>query len=474
LFRSTEKVSDHFLLDFKKAEQLKRKVVDEKSATVEDILGFEVDVTFDELVSIIDERVDHLAKLLADKVRELNNKSPQAIMLIGGGSLTPKIDEKLARYLDLPPNRVAVRGSDAIHFIDNKDLIPSGPDFVTPIGIAISATENPFQYMNVFVNDKSTFLFAMDELTIGNCLIQAGIDLHDYYGKIGLAYFATINGKQVTIPGSYGTEPSITVNGQVATVDQLVEENDQIGIIKGEDGKSPSMSIKDIVGDLAPLNSYLNGELKVVQPIYRANDEEVNANYIIQDKDVIIAKLPETIGEFLTELKIDYKQASHFRVYINRRAVEITDAKSKLILNGQEATIESTLHPGAQSKLVPAEKITLSRVLDKIGESLFNKIEVTFNDKPVTLQKQVIHIKREGLELQLDDVIKQNDKLIIERSPQKDFIFQDIFRFVDFKLPSLGESYRILCTDDVVSFHHVIQAGDRLSIIFDTNSRLLN
>src|SRR5699024_5571049 len=80
----TEKVSDHFLLDFKKAEQLKRKVVDEKSATVEDILGFEVDVTFDELVSIIDERVDHLAKLLADKVRELNNKSPQAIMLIGG------------------------------------------------------------------------------------------------------------------------------------------------------------------------------------------------------------------------------------------------------------------------------------------------------------------------------------------------------------------------------------------------------
>jgi len=463
----TEKVSDHFLLDFKKAEQLKRKVVDEKSATVEDILGFEVDVTFDELVSIIDERVDHLAKLLADKVRELNNKSPQAIMLIGGGSLTPKIDEKLARYLDLPPNRVAVRGSDAIHFIDNKDLIPSGPDFVTPIGIAISATENPFQYMNVFVNDKSTFLFAMDELTIGNCLIQAGIDLHDYYGKIGLAYFATINGKQVTIPGSYGREPSITVNGQVAIVDQLVGENDRITIIKGEDGKSPSMSIKDIVGDLPAFNGYVNGELKIVHPTYLANNKKVNANYTIQDKDVIIAKLPETIGEFLSELKIDYKQTSPFRVYINRLSVEITEAKSKLLLNGKEATVNTPLHEGAQIELSPDEAITLKKVLDKIDENFFNKIQVTFNGKAVTLQQRALHIKRKDLELKLDDVIKQDDELIIEHLPQRNFIFQDVFRFIDFKVPSTGETYRILCNDEDVSFHHEIKAGDRLSLIFD-------
>src|SRR5699024_6433141 len=75
----TEKVSDHFLLDFKLAEQLKRQVVDEKEATVKDILGFEVNVTLDELLTIIDEQVDYLAKLLATEVLELNKAAPQAV-----------------------------------------------------------------------------------------------------------------------------------------------------------------------------------------------------------------------------------------------------------------------------------------------------------------------------------------------------------------------------------------------------------
>src|SRR5690625_1348272 len=89
----TEAISDYFLLDFKVAEKTKQQSVNEKQATVQDILGFESLITYEELVPQIMDRINELAQLLANEVRILNGKSPQAVMLIGGGSLTPMINE---------------------------------------------------------------------------------------------------------------------------------------------------------------------------------------------------------------------------------------------------------------------------------------------------------------------------------------------------------------------------------------------
>src|SRR5690625_3174616 len=89
----TEAISDQYLLDFKVAEKTKQTIVNEQSATVHDILGMETLITYEELVPQIMDRINELAQLLANEVRILNGKSPQAVMLIGGGSLTPMINE---------------------------------------------------------------------------------------------------------------------------------------------------------------------------------------------------------------------------------------------------------------------------------------------------------------------------------------------------------------------------------------------
>src|SRR5699024_5923610 len=180
----TEAISDAYLLDFKVAEQVKKEVVNNQSATVEDILGFETTITYDELLPPIEKSVDKLARLLADEVMQLNSKTPQAIMLIGGGSLTPLLNEKLATYLQLPANRVAIRGSDAIKHVNVNGKIPAGPEFVTPIGIAVRASEEPLTYTSVYVNDKTTLMFDTKHVTVGDCLIQAGIDVSQYYGLL--------------------------------------------------------------------------------------------------------------------------------------------------------------------------------------------------------------------------------------------------------------------------------------------------
>lgn len=204
----TEAISDHYLLDFPEAEKTKRAIVNDGGFTVEDILGFESVITEEALAQDIAKTVDSLAESIAAEIVQLNAKVPRAVMLVGGGSLTPNLTTVLADKLDLPHNRVAIRGINAIPHL-HHDNIPTGPDFVTPIGIAIAAKENPVHYVSVTVNKQVIRLFEMKQLTIGDCLVQAGIKLNKLYGKPGLATIVTVNGKFVTLPGSFGEAPQI-------------------------------------------------------------------------------------------------------------------------------------------------------------------------------------------------------------------------------------------------------------------------
>lgn len=107
-----------------------------------------------------------------------------------------------------------------VQYMETESLhqLPTGPTFVTPIGIAISATENPLRYTTVYVNQRMIFMFKSKELTVGDCLIQAGIDINTFYGKIGLSYIVTANDTQITLRGTHGKPPKISVHGELATV----------------------------------------------------------------------------------------------------------------------------------------------------------------------------------------------------------------------------------------------------------------
>src|SRR5699024_8400636 len=217
-------------------EKTKRDIVSHGEASVHDILGFETKITYDQLVSSIDNAVDELAKLLTEEILVLNGKAPKAIMLIGGGSLTPQLGEKLGEFLHLPHNRIAIRDIQAIQNLHISETLPEGPDFVTPIGIAITAKQNPIHYINVTVNKKMVRMFEVNNLSVGDCLIQAGIELNQYYGRPGLASMITLNNEPITLPGTYGEKPTIYVNGVEKNVDTLVERGDDIIIEKGNDG----------------------------------------------------------------------------------------------------------------------------------------------------------------------------------------------------------------------------------------------
>lgn len=460
----TEKISDHFLLDFKQAEEVKRTVVKEKTATVEDILGFETTITYDELVAVIEENVDQLAKLLADKIKELNKQTPQAVMLIGGGSLTPMINEKIARYLDLPQNRVAVRGTEAIQKVATQGIIPEGPEFVTPVGIAISASENPFEYVNVYVNEKITFMFSMDDLTVGDCLVQAGIDINQYYGKIGLAKFITLNGKQLTIPGTYGSPPVIKVNNELASVETNVKPNDQITIAPGEDGKSPEISIRELVGELEAITCFVNEEKVTLSPTILVNGKQVSADYLVQDKDIIVTQHATKIRDVLEYIGQAPFTNSTFTVYVNGQAVTMKQGQKQLLRNGKLVLPDDIVHNHDRIHIVQAEKVSVKMLFEQIGKPLYTTIDVFFNGKPLKLQQPLHEVKRGKEVLTESSELFHEDELTVKELTLRPFIFQDVFRYIDIDVQEIGGNYQLLRNDEPVSFHDPIHHGDNLEI----------
>ena len=131
----TEAISREYLLDFNIAEDIKRKTADGQDVSFTDILGMKLSLTAEQVVAAIKPGVENLADAIAKQVLELNGEPPQAVMLVGGGALTPMIPELVAEALDIPAGRVAVRQPEEVDGI--ADLPPElhAPDAVTPLGI---------------------------------------------------------------------------------------------------------------------------------------------------------------------------------------------------------------------------------------------------------------------------------------------------------------------------------------------------
>lgn len=461
----TEAISDQYLLDFKVAEQAKREVVNEKKVLIQDILGIDLELTYDQLIPDIINRVDKLASQIAEELLSLNAKPPQAVMLIGGGSLTPKIDEILAERLGLPINRVVIRGIEAIQILEKKDMLPSGPDFVTPIGIAISANQSPLHYISVSVNDRVTLMFETKQLTIGDCLIQAGIEVKKYYGKPGLAKMLTVNDESVTIRGEYGKAPIIYLNGEIATVDSIIQSNDEIVIERGIDGLSVDVTIEEIVGQMDVLTFIFNGEEKAIEPIYTVNYEQTTKDYFVKDNDNIVVKRAETISDFLEANSIAPIQSNQpFFVFVNRKRVNIERGSTQILLNGNAVPLGTIIHNQNHLQIILSERVTVKTLLKQQELPYSYVIAITFNGKSLKMKKDLVSVKRHEARLNEESVLHQGDNITIDKLIATPFIFQDIFRFVDVDMTTIQGRYKLYCNGEETAFPEPIKDGDNLEI----------
>lgn len=466
----TEAISDSLLLDFPLAENTKRQINTEETITVTDILGFEEQISKEAIVEKIYPALTKLAEAISSEILQLNNNhSPKAIMLVGGGSLTPELPKLLADYLSLPANRVAVRGIDAIQNLTIDSKVPKGPELVTPIGIALAAQKNPIQYISVTVNNTVVRLFDMKRLTIGDCLLATGIKVNKLYGKPGMAIMVNVNGQSITVPGIHGGAPTILLNDQPASLDDEISANDHISVEKGNDGIQPTVHIKDLLDDIPRKSVIINQTKYVIEAVIKKNGNIVTNDEEVHDRDEIICKLPDTVEALMKALGLTplLSQLQAFTVYLNDKAYSLNKFSGKVIKNGVEARLSSPFEDGDTIQVERATAPTLLDVANSLNLVLTHSIPVTFNGNRITLKKPVTEVYRGDQLLQEKDLLNYGEKLKIVHNKLQPFIFQDLFRHVDIDLPKVANSRFVLVKNNKeIGFHEEIEPGDDLRIMW--------
>lgn len=469
----TEAISDQYLLDFPLAEKAKRDLSTSTEITITDILGFETEVPKEEVIQNIMGSLDKLTTAISDEILTLNNnKSPKAVMLVGGGSLTPELPGLLAKKLNLPDNRVAIRGIDAIQNLEFREHISKGPELVTPIGIAIAARKNPIQYITVTVNDRTVRLFDMKKLTVGDCLLASGIELNKLYGKPGMAMIITVNNRDITVPGIHGGPPTITKNGQNTTLDDdTVADGDRIVVEKGKDGQAAETKIKDLIEVKPSLQILLNDRpIHVEMEIYK-NGQKVAIEEALTDHDIVETVYPKTIQELFGRLNLQ-QLTEPFYINLNRTKVPLPKFTAKIYKNGLETKLSSTIQDKDKITIKKENQPKLLELLNEKGLTLYYQIPVIFNGEQITLHKNVMEVYRNGELLQEESLLFVGDNIQSVEKNIEPFIFQDIFRYVKIQLPSVQSgNFSLLRNGKSATFYDKLAPGDELVIQWPAMSK---
>ncbi|MBR1694496.1 MAG: pilus assembly protein PilM, partial [Selenomonas sp.] len=235
----TEAISQRFLLDFNIAERIKREAAAGQDVKFTDILGTEYNLSAAEILDPVMPNIENLANAIAKQIFELNGDTPQAVMLVGGGSQTPGLAHFVAEALGMPEARVAVRKPDAVDgIVDIPDELHY-PDAVTPLGILKIASLNTLHFLSVYVNDEEYSLFNFRELTVSDALLNAGINMRKYNGHPGLGLMVNIGTEKKFFPGTLGTFAKIMLGDEEATLDTVIRDGARITVIPGENGTTP-------------------------------------------------------------------------------------------------------------------------------------------------------------------------------------------------------------------------------------------
>ena len=357
----TEAISREYLLDFNIAEDIKRKAAEGQDVSFTDILGMKLSLTADQVIAAIKPGVENLANAIAKQILELNGEPPQAVMLVGGGALTPMMPELVAAALGIPEARVAVRQPDEVDGVADLPEELHAPDAVTPLGILKIASINTLHFLAVWINDIEYSLFNFRELNVSDALLAAGISLRKYNGRPGMGLMITVNGERRSFPGTMGTLAQITIDGKSASLDSPIRDDCRINLVAGENGTQPEVRLSDIIGTIDSYQVSLNGEERVVTASILVNDSPPEGDPILRDGDVIISRRERTLGEVLraanlppTGRRISYTLNGEARRFSTQPRITLNDAPaplSTMLHEGDVIEYEETAIPTVESVL---------------------------------------------------------------------------------------------------------------------------
>ncbi len=323
----TETLAQHFLLDFRTADELKKDLTSGKAKlSFKDIIGNSMEVSREELLKIIAPIQENIVKKICDSILFYNKKAPKAIFCVGGSSQLPLLREMIVKNLDVPIERVAIRDFNALkRFIYYGDEL-RGPDCITPMGIALSAlNEKYFGFSYVTVNSKVIRLMETEPVNVGKVLLIAGFNPRSLIGLRGQSTRITVNGRKKFFTGQPGENAIIRLNGEDANLETIVKPNDEIKVEPAIPGQPVAINVSDVMNLDEDYFVYLRGSRIKIPPAITVNGRPAAPEKSLNNGDVIEITVG-TIEDFANMADIEMPE--------------------RLTINGEMATMSRKLYPG--------------------------------------------------------------------------------------------------------------------------------
>ena len=284
--------------------------------TFADIMGLEQTIPSADIIKTANQIVDTMAKDTADKIIELNGGKPvSAVFVVGGGGKIAGYTQKVAEYLGIQKERVAVRGPEVLttveFMVDNfkKDSL-----YVTPVGICTNYYTQKNNFIFVNVNNERVKLYDNDKLTIVDAVMQVGFPNEKLFPRRGKELNFTVNGKMRLVRGQAGEGAVVQLNGRQTNLNARIEQNDIITVQESGVGEPAHMTIEQLEEFQATIEFIVNGKRVPCPKFAYVNGELKSGFYDIQDGDQIQMENFYTVAQLFEFMDYDI---TGYDVYVN-------------------------------------------------------------------------------------------------------------------------------------------------------------
>lgn len=498
----TEVIVQHFLVDFNMAESIKLQSTTSDTVTYKDIMSIEHTIPAQDVWDVAAPVVDNIAQEVSAKIRELNgDKTVSACFVVGGGGKIHGFTEKLAEDLDLPEERVALRGEEVLGDVTfEQEDIKKDPLLVTPIGICLNYYDQRNNFIMVRFNGERIKLYDNNRLTIVDAALQAGFPNDELFPKRGTPINFTVNGVARLVRGEAGDGAVVTMNGKPASINTPLEPNSEIVI-------EPSTAGEAAVYKISQLDEYnhsvitfiINGRRVSCPRFVQVNGELEPEDYSIRENDVIETRNYYTVRQIaqFMDLVIDTDQMIFVNneeagldtlVYENFSVEWKTDeyGVARIDNNNYNDTQESDSDDASvlaeqdanstesDNTVTGTSEQMMNQVLDELHDDFAKEAEasaVPENELPKNeLPKNDIQE-----DIQEEDSSKNTVTVIVNGEPvelsgKDTYIFVDIFTNISFDLQEgKGRAIATVINGRDAQFSEELHEGDKIELYWKEN-----
>ena len=493
----TEVIVQHFLVDFNMAESIKLQSTTSDTVTYKDIMSIEHTIPAQDVWDVAAPVVDSIAQEVSAKIRELNgDKTVSACFVVGGGGKIHGFTEKLAEDLDLPEERVALRGEEVLGDVTfEQEDIKKDPLLVTPIGICLNYYDQRNNFIMVRFNGERIKLYDNNRLTIVDAALQAGFSNDELFPKRGTPINFTVNGVARLVRGEAGEGAVVTMNGKPASINTPLEPNSEIIIEPSTAGEAAEYKISQLDEYNHSVITFIINGRKVSCPRFvQVNGRLEPEDYSIRENDVIETRNYYTVRQIaqFMDLVIDTDQM----IFVNNEEADLdtlvyenfsvewktdeydvaridnnnyndtqeSDSDDASVLAEQDANSTES-----DNTVTRTSEQMMNQVLDELHDEFAKEAEasaVPENELPKNDIQEEIH-EEDSSENTVTVIVNGEP---VELSGKDTYIFVDIFTHISFDLQAgKGRAIATVINGRDAQFSEELHEGDQIELYWKEN-----